>query len=474
MSTLRGNEGATVTLDLRRVCRMPFTVFPTVNPETLDDMLRSIGTSHVQFHETLGLEQPPCLNHTTTVHCLLGQTCLDRAIASLGSNFECTVQVFCIRPLSQRYTDGEIYQKVSRHMGTSRLGLADLWLEHLQEGKRKHLASLLGHRQIMAAMGNVLPFAGLWDEFLLGNWAKHLTAHCDDLINRGNIEEGFKDMEPFPHIKKKLDRVTSKRNILSLDCTIPSIRTFGENMRYLTIPAKIIERLVEMKPMRRRMQKRLAPVGQATQSLFENLRKDWKALGGFYEVAEGQFYKIKDGPSPELAFLQLFLVAWRNFPRLSTEAPPQDTKGVGMIAFVDNEEVARLCQAAYVLGFSNAKIMEKLKINPEVRARSMRHKKAKLTIRTLRSLKFSAFYPQLFRQYKPRRNPEPVSIQADITKAFFGEWIGILDFQASYANASDNLPQDSDQLVRRRHMRETFKGNGLTTRLEFFQFLKTT
>lgn len=69
-----------------------------VNPETLDDMLRSMGISHVEFHETLGLEQPPCLNYTTTIHCLLGQTCLDRAIATLGSQFECTVQVFCIRP----------------------------------------------------------------------------------------------------------------------------------------------------------------------------------------------------------------------------------------------------------------------------------------------------------------------------------------------------------------------------------------
>ncbi|TVY74842.1 hypothetical protein Focb16_v006018 [Fusarium oxysporum f. sp. cubense] len=352
-----------------------------VKPETLDDMLRSMGISHVEFHETLGLEQPPCLNYTTTIHCLLGQTCLDRAIATLGSQFECTVQVFCIRPVSQRYTDGEIYQQVSRHMGTSRLGLADMWLEHLQEGKRKHLASLLGHPQIMEAMRTVLPFAGLWDEFLLGNWAKHLAAHCDELISNywnhisrtwtavfkqlehlrhlidiQTVERlrykapawstldrddiGFKDRKLFPHIKKELDRVTLKRNILSLDCTIPSIRTFDENMRYLTIPAKIIERLVEVKPRREQMRKRLMPTGQATET-------------------EGQFCMIRGQHSPELAFPQLFLVAWRNFPRLSTETPLQDIKGIGMIAFVDSEEETRLCRAAYVLGFSNAKIKVK-------------------------------------------------------------------------------------------------------------------
>ena len=69
-----------------------------VNPETLDGMLHSIGIAKARFHETLKPGQPPCLNHIVPIHCLLGQACLERAVAALGSTFECTVQVFCIRP----------------------------------------------------------------------------------------------------------------------------------------------------------------------------------------------------------------------------------------------------------------------------------------------------------------------------------------------------------------------------------------
>lgn len=69
-----------------------------VNPETLDEMLHSMGISSIQFHGTLELGLPPYPNRIMPVHCLVDQTFLKRAIATLGSQFECTVQVLCIRP----------------------------------------------------------------------------------------------------------------------------------------------------------------------------------------------------------------------------------------------------------------------------------------------------------------------------------------------------------------------------------------
>ncbi|CAF3656706.1 unnamed protein product [Fusarium graminearum] len=378
-----------------------------VNPETLEEILCSMGISSIELNETLGLTVPPLLNRKIPIHCLLDQSCLERAIDTLGSNFECTVQIFCIRPVSHRYNDGEIYQQVSRHMRTSRLGLADQWLDHLGGGKRKHLAALLGHPKVMEAMDTALPFTGLWEEFLLGNWAKHLAAHCDEFIknywvhigrtwsvifdrlqhlrhlvdaqtvlhlrykapawsarDRDEIEEGFDEGILFPRIQGDKARARLKKNILSLQCTVPSIRTFDENMRYFTIPAKIIERLVEVKPVRKRKRDNAS---KCPESLFDNLKKDWQSTGGLCEVNESRFHEIKDKGSPEFSFLQLFLAAWRNFPNLSNETPLQDVKGIGMVAFLNEEEGARLCQTAYVLGFINHKtqaaVARRLSIN---------------------------------------------------------------------------------------------------------------
>ncbi|KAF4957157.1 hypothetical protein FSARC_11366 [Fusarium sarcochroum] len=447
-----------------------------VNPETLDDMLRSLGIAKARFHETLESGQPPCLNHVVPIHCLLA---------------------------SDIYTDGEIYQQVSRHMGTGRLGLADQWLDKLQEGKRKHLAALLGHPQIMEAMKTVLPFVGLWEEFLLGNWAKHLAAHCDELVgnywahisqtwstifrqlehlrhladaqtvrhlrykapawstlDRDEIEEGFEDGSLFPNVQREHDRAILKRNVLSLRCIIPSIRTFDENMRYLTIAAKILEKRIEVKPKRRRKgpTKSLANNLQVPENLFNNLRKDWHSHRQFCEVAEGQFCEVRDDPSPNFAFLQLFLIAWRKFPHLSTETPLQDTKGIGIVAFLDDEEEARLCSAAYALGFSNSKIEAKINLDLAKQPRRAKHKKTKTsewrggkpTIRTLKSLHKSAFYPQLLRQHKARKNPEPVCIQADIVRAFFGYWTIDSGYGASDLDDPNNPSLGFDEIIRQR------------------------
>lgn len=277
-------------------------------------------------------------------------------------------------------------------------------------------------------------------------------------LDREEIEDGFEDGTLFPNIQRQHARNRLKRNILSLRCVIPSILTFDENMRYLTITVKILERCIEVKPKRGRKRGAddLTLGKRAPEDLFENLSKDWNCDRSFCETAEGQFCEVKTQPLPEFAFIQLCLRAWRMFPHLGPVAPLQDIKGVGMTAYLDDEEEARLCNTACILGYNNSKI--RARINPDIATKPKRtkSKKAKTsswrggkpTIRTFRLLKKTSFYPQLLQQYKAREDPEPVCIQADIVRAFFGN--GPVDLDGGGLDLDETKPPFGYETLRNR------------------------
>lgn len=152
-------------------------------------MLRSIGIAKARFHETLEPGQPPCLNHTAPIHCLLGQACLEREshrcswsevrVHGASVLYSARVAIRHTRmkeptvtrnAASEIYTDGEIYQQVSRHID---------WDSQISGSINCRRARTLANY----GDGYCPPICRPWDEFLLGNWAKHLAAHCDHAMS---------------------------------------------------------------------------------------------------------------------------------------------------------------------------------------------------------------------------------------------------------------------------------------------------
>ena len=156
------------------------------------------------------------------------------------------------------------------------------WLERLPPGKEKHMSMIFLRSEIWRAMKDMASLPGLWEDIKLGNWAKHLAAHVDELIVVywrdhmrkiwDEIFEGLEDQERyldpytarfvqfksparsqtdrrairdemakgslFPNISDQAQRDKLLDNIVKIKAVIPSILTFHENMRYLTMGAK--------------------------------------------------------------------------------------------------------------------------------------------------------------------------------------------------------------------------------------------
>ncbi|QLI63826.1 uncharacterized protein G6M90_00g027790 [Metarhizium brunneum] len=440
-----------------------------ITPRTRDDILRDLSYSPEQLYATLELESSPLINDHQVFYAAKDFD-LDRAKAALGRDHICNVRLYCIPVQPRKICDGAVFQNVRYYMAGSwkknRVSVAQAWMDKLSGSKRKILGSLLKHPDIIAAMDSMLCFPGYWDGLQLGNWAKHLAARINPLIinywvhiknvalkimaghedklhlfdantvailqyrapswnsqDRAQICDLFEDGTLFPGILSKSARDRIKDNILELPDSIPSIQTFHENMRYLTIGAKILEKHIENRPS----ESRADTIEPMCSSLIENLKKDWNSRGASMEVGHGRMIQVNE-PTADAAVIQAFLAALRYFPYLSPEAPLRDfDKRVWMAGNFDNSVLSRLCVTLKDLGFSNANI-EKGRLHPiENRHISYTQPKRRRDWRSGKPclagyhiLLQSSFFPQLFAEPLDDKVPPELRVQSDILQAFFG------------------------------------------------------
>ncbi|KAH7131186.1 hypothetical protein EDB81DRAFT_906171, partial [Dactylonectria macrodidyma] len=383
-----------------------------VTPKTLKEMLQALGRTHAQFRQTLGQDAESLPNNVYKIDCLLGRQCLDKAKAALGADFKCTVRIYSIPPdVPGKYSEGEICRNLLRCSSSTDSNAFNVWLARLPPGKQRHMVMLMHRHEIWAAMQAVVPFSGLWGESLqIGNIAKNLAAHCDDIIERywrhihtvwSQIFRGLENkthlLDPesvgflqykapgwsktdrddihlaleegilFRDISKD-SRGTLYTNLCTLKVVIPSALTFNENLRYLTIGLKILERHIEVKPPKEHRKARpKAYILERTDSVYKILEADWNRNQVFVnsgvqnvETSEGKFWPLSQPPSARHAFVGLLLSALRNFPCLCSEPPRQDIKGTGINAYLRQCYLKRLVKTAAELGFSNAKIRKGL------------------------------------------------------------------------------------------------------------------
>lgn len=142
--------------------------------------------------------------------------------------------------------------------------------------------------------------------------------------------------------------------LLSLHLVIPSLQTFHENMKYLSIGAKILKRHLDILPKTNALRSRVT-------TLYQPLTSYWNtACRPLIEVKEGRFIYLQGPTCPALAFMQLFVSVLRQFSFLSIEPALRDFRAEAMPAYIDQHRLQRLLRPARLLGYENAKIREGL------------------------------------------------------------------------------------------------------------------
>ncbi|KAI7785351.1 hypothetical protein LA080_007184 [Diaporthe eres] len=118
-----------------------------------------------------------------------------------------------------------------------------------------------------------------------------------------------------PHFSEPMTRQRIQEAILQMpQLLIPSIRTFQENMKWLTVGVQILKDTVIDKAGKKQVRKAM--------------RDCWKPPQRcLVEAGRGDFVEIPAPPAFELAYRQVLIAALREFPRLSRVFEPRREKG---------------------------------------------------------------------------------------------------------------------------------------------------
>lgn len=329
--------------------------------------------------------------------------------------------------------------------------------------KKKSFIGLIRCRHVTEAFDQLLPFTGLWGGFQLGNIHKHLALHCDEQIisylnhirdtwntivgdhpgvkglidlntvrflqfkapfasaqDKNLIQDAIHKHEIFMFVTNPQILQELLDNILSLAVVIPSIETFHENMKYFSIGARIIHKHVAECKHRNPKER--------PRTMLQNLRSDWRVpVTPMVQDGHNSFSILRCALTPELAIVQLFAAALRDFPYLSLESPLQDRRTEKMVATVDSVHLDRFLLIARKLGFANSKTTVELDCdmsptepagNPEI-SQQVDWRGGKPSTQIFRVLQHSGFLPQLYGA-QGQSTIMPLFIQYDFIRAFFG------------------------------------------------------
>lgn len=373
------------------------------------------------------------------------------------------------------YSDGEIYYNLRCYQKQNNDLAVRAWKAMLSQCKARAWDHLLPREDILNALDKVMSFPGLRSGLQLGNIDKHLATHCDeqivqyldhvyrvwDLICQGNVDRMAIDDSTvrllqfrvpsvsrtdgafvstvidtgllFSTIVEPRARKRIYHALLSLRHVIPSLETFHENMKYLSIGAKILKKHLDIPP------KRTASHGRDT-TLYQRLTSHWNpACLPLVEVGEGRFLPIQGPACPGLAFKQLFVSVLRQFPFLSTETALRDFRAEAMPAYTDQYRLRQLLRRAKTLGYENIKIFEGLQRaeghidlvktpfeailpNPLAEWRG-----GKPFVRTLLALEKTSFLLTLQRAAVEPSGVTAEFVQNDLLNAFFGTYTFQID-----------------------------------------------
>ncbi|KUJ15225.1 uncharacterized protein LY89DRAFT_750550 [Mollisia scopiformis] len=177
-----------------------------------------------------------------------------------------------------------------------------------------------------------------------------MRAPSVSLSDRVHITHEMDNFTIFSKVTNVMRRDRIKQTILQLPGIIPTIKSFHENLKFLETAAKIIKREIFDNKIP-------GSLYQAMQSIWRSTRR------AIVEVQEGNFRYVplssEDGIQ-HMAYVQVFLSAFRNFPQLSYDGPLKE-KGEVIVRGIPNATIRyQFLKRAQLLGFQNAVILKNL------------------------------------------------------------------------------------------------------------------
>lgn len=446
---------------------------------SLEELHQILNASSISMQDIARSEAPyPKLFPTRKLQCLHGRQRYEAALELYGLEAWWTVRLFCIpegcdpihipslrREIDQCYyqtpsSDGEIFRKIRSYEDMDQPDWARIWRLRLSRSKQKALRAIELRAPLLAKLDQLRPFPGLWDGFELGNIARHLSLHADDEILRyleyvfnvwnkitlGNpvvreatdtatvqklqlrapsastvdvatIKRLIQSGLIFTNIDQPELLSTIKQSILDLDTIIPSIKTFHEDMKYLSIGISILRsHIID---------------SDRYGSVLGSLEEIWESPGCcLVETGEGVFCEVPElPPTAQLAYQQLFLSAIRNFPYLSTFTPRCERGNQPSIGSVEPAYLARFLRGAQKLGFKSERLEKSLLRLVEIPAplpnQGEKCEESRLNRRCgrpfMNSYKYFSsrlFLPSLMEMEELNRHPTPMVVQRHLFHAF--------------------------------------------------------
>ncbi|KAF8846440.1 hypothetical protein BDZ45DRAFT_699992 [Acephala macrosclerotiorum] len=398
---------------------------------------------------------------------------------------DCLVAGFMLkqRESSSELSDGEIYWNIRYYQKQNNNELAQYFMLRLSPWKQRHLKQMFRHNYFIKAFDELLCYPGLWSGFELGNIRRHLALRCHEellsylkhvyitweeitqhdplvcravdiytvqnlqmraplasSIDRDYIIQGFDNWLIFSQITNVTLREKIKQTILQLPVLIPTIKSFHENVKYLEIAAKIIKKQLF--------------ANRLPFTIYQALSSIWKSTGrAIVEVREGEFKFVQistEDSIRDIAYVQVFLSAFRDFPELSYDAPRKE-KGEEVPRGMPNDTIIyQSLKRVQLLGFHSAKIDQK--INEFGRPSVLNLGRATTTWRGGESLKrrwgrpfegsYKYFRERLFlgraEQLELDVYPSIMFVQQDLLAAFFG--YTSVNFQATTTAELASIP----------------------------------
>ncbi|KAK1975876.1 hypothetical protein LZ30DRAFT_774419 [Colletotrichum cereale] len=391
---------------------------------------QKLRTSVDELRKTSINGQRPILQHPVT--CVDGQHRKEAAKMAFGEDTLWTVRLLCRPdvPLSivlrdnatsrklnrhsqqARYSDGEVFRKVCRLRKEGNTTETYEWMNGLGEQKKINIEKIRENSKIYSSLEELIPFPGILDGLPLGSFHKHLALHCDDEIvnylkrirdvwldiscnhpavvdiatvqllegraprlsrsDRRTVKEAFESNKVFTRVQDTPLRGEIRQSILRFRGIIPSLKSFHENMKYVSIGVTVVLNLMYPGSARGKSWKREKTYERQNRwTLQSMLRRSWsQPQQNLIETSEGVFVQCTEAPSFKAAYTQVVLSALRNYSCL------------------DPATVSTFYERAGILGFQT----------PAVKITSLpnRYTPAEDSLTaTLRSMKDFMFLPQL-------------------------------------------------------------------------------
>ena len=164
--------------------------------------------------------------------------------------------------------------------------------------------------------------------------------------DRDFITRAIEKRSAFPLLHDDVKRLRLRQNVVAVDGMIPSIKTLAKDSLYLEDCAKAMRTLIDPTDCHMR----------------EAIQHMWRGYGGDYIVLESadgvaQYGDIQTGDEErfEIAYVQLWMFAMRNFHRLTNLVPKSDNKQKVPSIGPDPQCLLEFARLADALGFrSNA------------------------------------------------------------------------------------------------------------------------